>query len=120
MSKPDRTDFDAVVVGSGPNGFAAAIALQQRGLSVLLVEARSEIGGGMRSAELTLPGYVHDICSAVHPMAAESPYFSKLPLDQHGLEYILPDLAAAHPLDGGRAAVLGGSVDDTARALQAI
>jgi len=117
MHKPDRTDFDAVVVGSGPNGFAAAIALQQRGLSVLLVEARSEVGGGMRSAELTLPGYVHDICSAIHPMAADSPFFSTLPLDQHGLEYILPDLAAAHPLDGGRAAVLGGSVEDTARLL---
>lgn len=117
MSKPDRTDFDAVVVGSGPNGFAAAIALQQRGLSVLLVEARSEIGGGMRSAELTLPGYLHDICSAVHPMAADSPFFSTLPLDKHGLEYILPDLAAAHPLDGGRAAVLGGSVEDTAQLL---
>jgi len=117
MSKADRTDYDAVVVGSGPNGLAAAITLQQKGLSVLLVEAKAEIGGGMRSAALTLPGFVHDICSAIHPMAANSPFFSQLPLAGHGLEYIYPAVAAAHPFDDGTAAVLRGSVEDTARML---
>ncbi|HEY4206928.1 MAG TPA: NAD(P)/FAD-dependent oxidoreductase [Puia sp.] len=112
-----KTAFDAVVVGSGPNGLAAGIALQQRGHSVLLIEARDEIGGGMRSAELTLPGFVHDICSAIHPMAANSPFFSTLPLGDHGLEYIYPPVNAAHPFDDGTAAVLAGSVQDTARLL---
>ena len=110
-------DYDAVVVGSGPNGLAAAITLQQKGLSVLLLEAKDTIGGGLRSAELTLPGFVHDICSAIHPLAAASPFFESLPLADHGLEYIYPAFAAVHPLDGGRAAVLGGSVEDTARLL---
>ena len=110
-------DYDAVVVGSGPNGLAAAITLQQKGLSVLLLEGRDTIGGGLRSAELTLPGFIHDICSAIHPLAAASPFFGSLPLADHGLEYIYPAFAAAHPLDGGRAAVLGGSVEDTARLL---
>ncbi|HVU56859.1 MAG TPA: NAD(P)/FAD-dependent oxidoreductase [Puia sp.] len=119
MGKTGKTDFDAVVVGGGPNGLAAAIALQQQGLSVLLIEARAEIGGGMRSAELTLPGFVHDVCSAIHPMAANSPFFSTLPLEQHGLEYIYPPVSAAHPFDDGTAAVLKGSVPDTARLLGA-
>lgn len=110
-------DFDAVVVGSGPNGLAAAITLQQKGLSVLLLEAKDTIGGGLRSAELTLPGYIHDVCSAIHPLAAGSPFFSTLPLEEHGLEYIYPDIAAAHPFDGGTAAILGGSVSATARLL---
>ena len=70
-------DYDAVVVGSGPNGLAAAIALQQKGLSVLLIEARSTIGGGMRTEELTLPGFKHDVCSAIHPMAANSPFLKR-------------------------------------------
>jgi len=117
MSKVDKTDFDAVVVGSGPNGLAAAIALQQKGLSVLLIEARSETGGGMRSAELTLPGFVHDVCSAIHPMAANSPFFSTLPLAEFGLEYIYPPVSAAHPFDDGTAGALRGSVFDTARLL---
>jgi phytoene dehydrogenase-like protein len=108
------TDFDAVVVGSGPNGLAAAIALQQKGLSVLILEARSTIGGGLRSAELTLPGYTHDICSAVHPLAVGSPFFQTLPLSEHGLDFIYPPVAAAHPLDGGIAALLGGTVDEAA------
>ncbi|HVV05300.1 MAG TPA: NAD(P)/FAD-dependent oxidoreductase, partial [Puia sp.] len=112
-----KKDYDAVVVGSGPNGLAAGIALQQVGLSVLLLEARSEIGGGMRSAELTLPGFVHDVCSAIHPMAANSPFFGTLPLEQHGLEYIYPPVSAAHPFDDGTAATLVGSVSDTARLL---
>src|SRR5450631_4222327 len=112
-----KRDFDAVVVGSGPNGLAAAIVLQQRGLSVLLLEAKGAIGGGLRSAELTVPGYVHDLCSAVHPLGAASPFFNTLPLEAHGLEYIYPVLAAAHPFDNGKAALLGGSVAETARAL---
>jgi len=105
------------VVGSGPNGLAAAIAIAQKGLSVLLLEARANIGGGLRSAELTLPGYTHDICSAIHPLAAGSPYFTTLPLHEHGLEYIYPPVAAAHPFDGGTAAILAGSVEETARGL---
>jgi phytoene dehydrogenase-like protein len=113
------TDYDAVVVGSGPNGLAAAIALQQKGLSVLVLEARSTIGGGLRSAELTLPGFVHDICSAVHPLAAGSPFLQTLPLAEYGLEFIYPPVAAAHPMDGGVAAMLGGTVEETAERLGA-
>src|SRR5580658_2413358 len=108
------TDYDAVVVGSGPNGLAAAIALQQQGLSVLVLEAKSTIGGGLRSAELTLPGFVHDICSAVHPLAAGSPFLQTLPLTEYGLEFIYPPVAAAHPLDGGVASLLEGTVEATA------
>src|SRR5580698_92090 len=108
------TDYDAVVVGSGPNGLAAAITLQQQGLSVLLLEAKDTIGGGLRSAALTLPGFMHDICSAVHPMAVTSPFFKSLPLEAHGLVYNYPLSAAAHPFDDGTAAVLNGSVAETA------
>lgn len=117
--KLDKRDYDAVVVGSGPNGLAAAILMQQNGLSVLLIEGKNEIGGGLRSAELTLPGFTHDICSAIHPLALASPFFKTLPLDQYGLEYIQPPIAAAHPLDGGTAALLLRSLDDTARLLGA-
>ena len=112
-----KKDFDAVVVGSGPNGLAAAITLQQKGLSVLVIEGKDTIGGGLRSAELTLPGYTHDICSAIHPLAAGSPFFQTLPLEKFGLEYIYPTLAAAHPFDDGTAAVLNSSVNDTASLL---
>ena len=111
------TDFDAVVVGSGPNGLAAAITLQQKGLRVLLVDAKRTIGGGMRSAELTLPGFTHDICSSVHPLAAGSPFFTTLPLHEHGLEFIYPPVAAAHPFNDGTAAILAGTVEDTALGL---
>ena len=117
MRSSGRQDYDAIVVGSGPNGLAAAITLQQKGLSVLLLEAKDTIGGGLRSAELTLPGFTHDICSAIHPLAAASPFFETLPLAAHGLEYIYPRIAAAHPLDGGRAAILSGSVEETAQLL---
>lgn len=109
-----QRDFDALVVGSGPNGLAAAITLQQSGLSVLLLEAKATVGGGLRSAELTLPGFVHDICSAIHPLAAESPFFKTLPLQAHGLQYIYPPVAAAHPFDDGTAAILGKSLTETA------
>lgn len=112
-----KTEYDAIVVGSGPNGLAAAITLQQQGLSVLIIEGKDEIGGGLRSAELTLPGFMHDICSAIHPLAIGSPFFQSLPLQQHGLQYLLPDLAAAHPFDDGTAAVLATSVQETARSL---
>lgn len=112
-----NTEFDAVVVGAGPNGLSAAIVLQQAGLSVLLLEAKETIGGGLRSAELTLPGFVHDVCSAIHPLAAGSPFFNKLPLQRHGLKYAYPDVAAAHPFDDGTAAILKGSVNETASAL---
>ncbi|AHM60292.1 FAD dependent oxidoreductase [Flammeovirgaceae bacterium 311] len=112
-----KKDFDAVVVGSGPNGLAAAITMQRAGLSVLLLEAKDTIGGGMRSAELTLPGYVHDICSAIHPLAAQSPLFKTLPLRQFGLEFVKPVLHAAHPFDEGTAAVLTSSIEETARSL---
>jgi phytoene dehydrogenase-like protein len=115
----NNTDFDAVVVGSGPNGLAAAITLQQAGLSVLLLEAKETIGGGLRSAPLTLPGYIHDICSAIHPMAAESPFFKSLPLVEHGLEFIYPALAAAHPFNDGTAAALSRQVHVTAEQLEA-
>ncbi|WP_337993132.1 NAD(P)/FAD-dependent oxidoreductase [Sphingobacterium oryzagri] len=99
-------NYDAVVVGAGPNGLAAAITLQRAGKSTLLIEGSEEIGGGMRSKALTLPGYVHDVCSAIHPMALASPFFRSLPLSAHGLELIYPDIAAAHPLDKESAAVL--------------
>jgi len=112
-----KRDYDAVVVGSGPNGLAAAITLQRAGLSVLLIEGKETVGGGLRSAELTLPGFVHDVCSAVHPLAMASPFFKTLPLVEHGLEFILPGLAAAHPFDDGDAAALYFSVEQTAQSL---
>jgi len=112
--KTESFDYDAVVVGSGPNGLAAAILLQQNGLSVLLIEGKDKIGGGLRTEELTLPGFLHDVCSAIHPMAAASPFFETLPLGEYGLEYIYPEVAAAHPFDDGSAAVLKKSVSETA------
>jgi phytoene dehydrogenase-like protein len=115
----DKVDYDAVIVGSGPNGLAAAILLQQNGLRVLVLEGKDKIGGGLRTEELTLPGYLHDVCSAIHPMAAASPFFETLPLDQYGLKYIYPDIAAAHPFDDGTAALLKKSVQETAALLGA-
>ncbi len=112
-------DYDAIVVGSGPNGLAAAITMQQAGLSVLLVEAKNTVGGGLRSATFTLPHFIHDVCSAVHPLAVASPFFQTLPLKQHGLEFIHPPIAAAHPFDDGGAAALYSSVKQTAQALGA-
>ena len=109
--------YDALIIGSGPNGLAAAITLARAELSVLVIEARPTIGGGTRSAELTLPGYVHDVCSAIHPLASSSPFFRSVPLESFGLEWIHPEIALAHPLTDGRAAVLHRSVEETAAAL---
>lgn len=111
--------YDAVVIGSGPNGLAAAIYLAERGLSVLITEAAEKIGGGMRSEEVTLPGYVHDICSAIHPLTVVSPYFRTLPLEDFGLEFILPPASVAHVLDDSTAVLLKQSVDETAADLGA-
>lgn len=113
----EKREYDAIVVGSGPNGLAAAILMQQQGLSVLLVEGKDNIGGGLLSAELTLPGFVHDVCSAIHPLTVASPFFKTLPLANHGLSFIQPDLAAAHPFDNGTAAVLDHSIQKTAQYL---
>jgi phytoene dehydrogenase-like protein len=104
----------AVVVGSGPNGLAAAIALAQAGVRVSLVEGADAVGGGCRSEELTRPGFVHDTCSTVHALALASPFLSRLPLADHGLELVHPDAPLAHPLDDGSAALLERSVEDTA------
>lgn len=111
--------YDAVVVGSGPNGLAAAIYLAQQQLSVLIVEAAATVGGGVRSAELTLPGFTHDICSTIHLLAIGSPFFNALPLDRYGLEYVQPPASVAHPFDDGTAALLESSVEKTAAGLGA-
>ncbi len=110
---------DAVVVGSGPNGLAAAITIARSGRSVTVYEANDEIGGGTRSATLTLPGFVHDVCSAFHPMGAASPFFTSIRLPSLGLRWIHPDAPLAHPLDDGSAVVMERSVDGTAARLGA-
>lgn len=109
---------EAVVVGSGPNGLAAAIVLARQAWSVRMYEAADTIGGGLRSEALTLPGFVHDTCSAIHPLGAGSPFFRSLPLHEHGLEWVHPDAPLAHPLETG-AVVLEHSLDETARTLGA-
>jgi len=109
--------YDAVVVGAGPNGLAAAVTLARAGRSVLVVEASDRPGGGATSAELTLPGVIHDVCSAVHPLAATSPFLRSLPLAEHGLEWAYPEIDLAHPLDDGTAALLSRSLDHTAASL---
>lgn len=105
--------MDAVVVGAGPNGLSAAITLAQAGRSVLVIEAGDTVGGAVRSAELTLPGFNHDTCSAIYPLTVGSPYLSKLPLDRHGVEWIHPPYSLAHPLDDGTAAVLSQRFEET-------
>src|SRR5215470_14656771 len=110
-------DFDAAIVGSGPNGLAAAIEMARAGWSVCVFEARDTIGGGARSAELTEPGFVHDVCSAIHPLAFASPFFKILPLSKYGLEWVQPPAALAHPLDDGTATVLESSLERTSAGL---
>lgn len=116
---PARTKYDAVIVGAGPNGISAAITLAQVGLSTLLVEAAGEPGGGMRSAQLTLPGLVHDVCSAVHPLGVSSPFFRRLRLERYGLSWVDSPAPLAHVLSDGRAVLLERSVEATAAQLGA-
>src|SRR5438105_1924368 len=108
---------DAVVVGAGPNGLTAAVTLAEAGLSVRVYEAAAKVGGGARTEELTLQGFRHDPCSAVHPFGAGSPALRALPLERYGFEWVHPDLALAHPLPDGAAAILAHSVEETAAAL---
>lgn len=110
--------LDAIVVGSGPNGLTAAITLARAGYRVHVIEAAEEAGGAVRSASLTLPGLVHDVCSAVYPLAAGSPVFRRLPLAEHGLAWVQAELALAHPLEDGRAGVLGRSLPETVTHLE--
>jgi phytoene dehydrogenase-like protein len=118
MNGPNvRGRIDAIVVGSGPNGLAAAITLARAGRSVRVYEAAPTAGGGTRTAELTLPGFRHDVCSTILPLTAASPFFASIDLASHGVELVHPDAPVAHPLDGGRAAVLERSVGTTAGAL---
>lgn len=109
--------YDAIVVGAGPNGLAAAIVLAESGKRVVILEAAETIGGGCRTAELTLPGFRHDPCSAIHPLAKASPFFRTLPLDSYGLKWVEPPLALAHPFDDGTAAILSRSVEETGASL---
>jgi phytoene dehydrogenase-like protein len=114
---PPNFKDQAIVVGSGPNGLTAAIELARAGYRTTLIEAQPAIGGGVHSAELTLPGFVHDVCSAIHPLAVSSPAFAQYPLAEYGLRWIHPPIPLAHPLDGGKAALLHHSLDETARDL---
>ncbi|GLW99138.1 NAD(P)/FAD-dependent oxidoreductase [Microtetraspora sp. NBRC 16547] len=111
------TEVDAVVVGAGPNGLTAAVTLARAGLSVRVYEAAATVGGGARTGELTLPGFRHDICSAVHPLGAGSPAFAALPLDRYGLTWVEPPLPLAHPFPDGSAATLARSAEETAASL---
>lgn len=115
--KPQIPKMDAIVVGSGPNGLAAAIRLSQAGWSVAVVEGATTAGGGVRSQEVTLPGFVHDVCSSVYPMGVCSPFLSTLPLEQHGLDWVFPPAPVAHPFDDGSAALLHHSLEETAAGL---
>src|SRR5829696_1034482 len=111
--------YDAIVVGAGPNGLAAAIELAKRGKRVCVYEANDVIGGSARSKELTLPGFVHDICSAVHPLGVGSPFFQSLSLKDYGLEFVFPPAAVAHPFDDGTALLLHRSIEHTSQQLGA-
>lgn len=109
--------YDAVVIGAGPNGLAAAITLARQGRRVLVLEAHATPGGGLRTDERTLPGFRHDACAAIHPLAVASPFMRSLPLEQFGVEWVYPPAAVAHPLDDGSAVTLERSVDETAAQL---
>ena len=112
-----RGDLDAVVVGSGPNGLAAAVTMAAAGLRVQVIEGAPTIGGGCRTEELTLPGFWHDVCSAAHPLAVASPFFQRFDLAARGVTLSRPEVEFAHPLDGGRAAIVSRSVTETAARL---
>jgi phytoene dehydrogenase-like protein len=114
---PSKFEYDAVIVGSGPNGLAAGITVAQEGRSVLVLESKDTIGGGTRTEELTLPGFRHDVCSAVHPLALASPFLRSLDLAPHGLEWVHPPIPLAHPLDDGPTALLERSLETTAEGL---
>jgi phytoene dehydrogenase-like protein len=113
-----QSRYDAVVVGSGPNGLAAAVTLARAGLSVAVFEGAKTAGGGMRSDRMTLPGYIHDVCSSIHPMAAGSPFFRSLPLEEHGLTWLTPPTSVAHPFDDGTAVTLERSIEVTAAQME--
>lgn len=112
-AEPRQKQYDAVIIGSGPNGLSAAITLARAQKSVLVLETRDTVGGGMRSAELTLPGFTHDICSAIHPLGSASPFFRSIPLAEHGLQFIHPPAPLAHPLDDGKVVLLERSLPAT-------
>jgi phytoene dehydrogenase-like protein len=109
--------YDVVIVGSGPNGLSAGIYLAKKGMSTLIIEAADTAGGGMRTAPLTLPGFSHDVCSAVHPVGVLSPFFKTLGLEKYGLEWIYPQASVAHPLDSENAVILYKSIEQTADGL---
>lgn len=112
LRKTDK--YDVVIIGAGPNGLSAGIYLARKGLQVLIIEAADQVGGGTRTAELTLPGFHHDICSAVHPSGYLSPYFKELELEKYGLTWVFPKVSVAHPLDDEAAVILSKSVEETA------
>lgn len=115
---PQRSKYDAIVVGAGPNGLAAGIVLARAGLSVLIIEGSPVAGGGARSVELTLPGFIHDPCAAVHPFGKASPFFRSLPLEEHGLTWIQPDVPLVHPLDGGQVVLVERDFEAMVAALE--
>lgn len=110
--------YDAAIVGSGPNGLAAAIELARQGQSVIVLESHETVGGGTRTTERTLPGFMHDVCSAIHPLAQASPFFRSLPLQDYGLEWIHPDIPLAHPLDDGSVILMHRDILETAKGLE--